>query len=228
MRGKADLKEASLILTSVEPELKMGGVLQTRTMLAPFGCEEVKVVHGDEEDQSAGRLVIPKFPDGVRDEEQRSSSSGKNPRHDDGQEVIRRSGEPMQKDHDQVEQEDDKGSTGGMSSLDFNFLSNFENGTDTLEATTEPADEGISTLESPSVFMETNRNLRESNSPSNSKKTEKKFLMESPRRRRIEGTARVPLVETLPEEDWEIHHRDHEKRTWCSMNRVAFMEEVWR
>ena len=62
----------------------MGGTLQTRTMLAPFGYEEVKVVHVEEEDQSAGRLVVPKFPDGARDEEQGPSSSGKNPRRDDG------------------------------------------------------------------------------------------------------------------------------------------------
>ena len=39
-------------------------------MLAPFGYEEVKVVHGEEEDQSAGRLIVPKFPDGARGEEQ--------------------------------------------------------------------------------------------------------------------------------------------------------------
>ena len=66
MRGKADL----LVLTSVKPELTVGGTLQTRTMLAPFSHEEVKVVHGEEEDQSAGRLVVPKFPDGARGEEQ--------------------------------------------------------------------------------------------------------------------------------------------------------------
>ena len=62
----------------------MGGTLQTRTMLAHFGCEEVKVVHGEEEDQSAGRLVVPKFPDGARDEEQGPSSSGKDPKRYDG------------------------------------------------------------------------------------------------------------------------------------------------
>ena len=72
------------------------------------------------------------------------SRSVKNPRRDDGQGGIRRSEEPMQQDPDQAEKEDDKASTGGMSSLDFIFLSNFENGTDTLEATTEAAEEGIS------------------------------------------------------------------------------------
>ena len=50
MRGKADQPEASLILTIVKPELTVGGKLKTRTMLAPSGCEEVKVVHGEEED----------------------------------------------------------------------------------------------------------------------------------------------------------------------------------
>ena len=55
MRGGTELPEASLILTSVEQEMKVGGVLQTRTFLAPFGCEEVKVVHGEEEDKSAGK-----------------------------------------------------------------------------------------------------------------------------------------------------------------------------
>ena len=66
MRSKADLTEGSLILTSVRPELTVGGTLQTRTMLAPFGYEDVRVVHGEEEDQSAGRLVVPKFPDALR------------------------------------------------------------------------------------------------------------------------------------------------------------------
>ena len=51
--------------------------------------------------------------------------------------------------------------------------------------------------------------------------------MISPRRKRIEGTARVPFLGTLPEEEWEDHHRDHENKTGCNMDRVAFMEEVW-
>ena len=51
--------------------------------------------------------------------------------------------------------------------------------------------------------------------------------MESQRRRRIEGTARVPFLGTLPEEEWEVHHRDHDNRTGCNMDRVAFTEEVW-
>ena len=62
MRGKTELPEASLILTSVKPELTVVGTLRTRTFLAPFGCEEIKVVHGEGEDRSAGTLIIPKFP----------------------------------------------------------------------------------------------------------------------------------------------------------------------
>ena len=63
MRGRTELPEASLILTSVKQEMKVGGILQTRTFLAPFGCEENKVVHGEEEDRSAGTLLIPRFPE---------------------------------------------------------------------------------------------------------------------------------------------------------------------
>ena len=126
MRDKAELPEASLILTSVKPELTVGGSLRTRNMLAHFGYEEIKVVHGEEEDQSAGRLIVPKFPDGTRSEEQGPSNSGKNLERDDGQGGSRRLEEPMQQDPDQAEKEDDKASTGGISSLDFNFLSDFQ------------------------------------------------------------------------------------------------------
>ena len=36
IRGKAELPETSLILTSVKPELTVGGTLRTRNMLAPM------------------------------------------------------------------------------------------------------------------------------------------------------------------------------------------------
>ena len=75
--------------------------------------------------------------------------------------------------------------------------------------------------------MELNRNLPESCSPSISKATEQRLLMESPRRRRIEGAGRVPFLGTLPEEEWEVHRKDHENRTGCRIDRVVFMEEVW-
>ena len=109
--------------------------------------------------------------------------------------------EPMQHDPDQTEKEDDKALTSGMSSLDFNLLGDFENGTYTLEATTEPADAEISSLESLSAFMKMNRSLPESTSRRSSKNTEKNLLMESLKRRRIEGTARVPFLGTLAEEE---------------------------
>ena len=75
MRGRAELPEASLILTSVKLELTVGGTLQARTFLAPLGCEEIKVVHGEEEDESAGILIIPKFPEWAETEKQGPSSS---------------------------------------------------------------------------------------------------------------------------------------------------------
>ena len=145
---------------------------------------------------------------------------------DDGQGGSRQTEEPMQQDADQAGGEDDRASTGGTSSLDFNIFSDLENNADTLE-TTEPADEGISTLEPPSAFMEMKRNLPESSSPGNSRNNDQRILLESPRRRRIEASARVLFLGTLPEEEWEVHHRDHESRTGCRLDRVAFMEEVW-
>ena len=77
------------------------------------------------------------------------------------------------------------------------------------------------------LSLQTSRNSPESGSPSNSKATEQRLLMESPRRRRIVGSARVPFLGTLTEEEWEVHHRDHENRKGCRMDRLAFMEEVW-
>ena len=226
MRGRAELPEASLILTSVKQELTVGGTLQTRTFLAAFGYEEIKVVHGEEEDKSAGRLIIQKLPEGAKTERQGPSNSRDTSGGDDGQGGSRRSEESMQEDHDQAEKEDDKASTGGISSLDFNFLSDFENNADALK-TTEPVNEGTSTLEPPSVFAEMKRNLPESSSPGNTKDNEQRILMESPTRRRIEGAARVPFLGTLPGEEWEVHHRDHENRTGCRLDRVAFIEEGW-
>ena len=228
MRGRTELAEASLILTSVKPELTVVGTLQTRTFLAPFGCEEIKVVHGEEEDRSAGTLIIPKFPERADTEKQGPSSSKRNTSEgDDGQGGSRQTEEPMQQDANQAGGEDDRASQGGVSSLDFNFnLSDFENNADTLEAT-ESAYEGTSTLKPPSAFTEKKRNLPESSSLGNSKNSEQRLLMESPRRRRIEGSARVPFLGTLPEEEWEVHHRDHENMMGCRLDRVAFMEEVW-
>ena len=106
------------------------------------------MVHGEEEDKSAGRLIIPKIPEGDKTERQGPSNSRDTSGGDDGQGGSRRSEEPMQEDPDQAEKEDDKASTGGISSLDFNFFSDFENNADALE-TTEPANEGTSTLEPP-------------------------------------------------------------------------------
>ena len=132
MRGRTELPEASLILTSVKKEMKVGGILQTRTFLAPFGCEEIKVVHGEEEDKSAGTLLIPRFQEEADNDEQGPSSSNKDKSEgDDGQGGSRQTEEPMQQD--QAGGEDDRASTGGTSSLDFNIFSDLENNADTLE-----------------------------------------------------------------------------------------------
>ena len=51
--------------------------------------------------------------------------------------------------------------------------------------------------------------------------------MESPRRRRIEASARVLSWERYPKKNGKYINRDHESRTGCKLDRVAFMEEVW-
>ena len=53
----------------------------------------------------------------------------------------------MHQDPGQARENDDKASTGGVSSLDFNFLDDFEIGTETFEGTTEPAEDENSTLQ---------------------------------------------------------------------------------
>ena len=227
MRGTADLREATLIVMSVKPELAMSWKLLVRTALSPCGCEENTINLGEQEDKSAGRLVVPKFPDEMRNEEQGPSSSSTNQKRGDKEGEERRSEEPMQQDPDRAGKDNDKASTGGVPSLDFNFLDNHEIRTETLQGTTEPAEDETSTLEPPPAFMNISRNLAESSSAGKSKTIETKLLTESPRRRRIEGSARVPFLGTLPEEEWEVHHRDHEIRTGCNIDRVAFMEEVW-
>ena len=90
MRGKADLQEAPLIVLNVKSELAISGKLWTRTALAPFGCEEVEMKHGEEEDKSAGRLFIPKFPVGTRSEEKGPSNSARNQKRDDKEGEDRR------------------------------------------------------------------------------------------------------------------------------------------
>ena len=52
-----------------------------------------------------------------------------------------------------------------MSSLDFNFLEDFEVETGTLEGTAEPAEDETSSLEPPSAFIDLSRNLPASSSP---------------------------------------------------------------
>ena len=156
------------------------------------------MVHGEEEDKSAGTLLIPRFQEEADKDEQGPSNSNRDkPEGSDGQGGSRQTEEPMQQD--QAGGEDDRASIGGTSSLDFNIFSDLENNADTLETT--ELDEVTSTLEPPSAFMEMKRNLPESSSPGNSRNNDQRFLMESPRRRRIEASARVLSWERCPKKN---------------------------
>ena len=133
----------------------------------------------------------------------------------------------MEQDPDQAGRHDHGASVGGASSLDLNFSDDDKVGAETLAGTIEPVEDETSTLEPPPVFMDITHDLPESSSPGNTKFFLKKLLTESPCRKRKKGAARLPFLGTLPENELEVHHRDHENRTGCGMDRVAFMEEVW-
>ena len=76
------------------------------------------MVHGEEEDGSAGTLIIPKFLEGADTEKQGPSSSKKDTSEGDDEQVgSRQMEEPMQQDANQAGGEDDSASTGGVSSL---------------------------------------------------------------------------------------------------------------
>ena len=48
-------------MKNVRPELAITGKLLNRTALAPFGYEEAKIKHGENDDNSAGKLVVPRL-----------------------------------------------------------------------------------------------------------------------------------------------------------------------
>ena len=198
MRGKADLQEAALIVKKKKPELAITVKLLTRSALVPFGCGEVKIKHGENEDRSAGKLVVPKVAgETTNDEQGPSVVTGKNEKRDDEKREDRQPQEPMEQD--QAGRDYDGASLGRASSLDFNFWDDDEVGAETLAGTIELGEDETSALKPPSAFMDITYDLLEKRSPSKTKIIAKEFFTESPRRRIIEGAARVTFLGTLPE-----------------------------
>ena len=95
-------------------------------------------------------------------EEQGFTGSGRNRQRDDKEGEDRQPEEVMEQDPDQAGKDEDKASTGGVSSLDFILLDDSEVEAEKLEGTIEPAEDGTSTLEPPSAFMNPSCNLPES------------------------------------------------------------------
>ena len=102
MIGKADLQEAALIVTTVRLELTITGTLLIRTALAPFGCGEFVIKHGEYEDRSAGKLVVPKLQVKTTNDEQGPSESKKNEERGGEGEEHRQRKKPMEQDPDQA------------------------------------------------------------------------------------------------------------------------------
>ena len=126
---------------SVKPECAISGKLLTRTAIVPIGCEVVKIKHGEKEDRSAGKLVVPEFPVETMNEEQGTSGSGRNEERDDDEKEDRQLEEAMEQVPDQAGRDDDKASVGGVFSLDFIFLVDVEVGTELLAGTTKSAED---------------------------------------------------------------------------------------
>ena len=79
-----------------------------------------------------------KLPVETSNDEQGPSGSGKNEKRDNEEKEDRQLEEPMEQDPNHAGRDDDRGSVGGASSLDFNFLNYDEVGTETVAGTTEP------------------------------------------------------------------------------------------
>ena len=123
-------------------------------------------------------------------------------------------------EQDQVGRDDDRASVGGgASSLDFNFLVDHEEGTETLAGATEPEEDETSTLEPPSAFMDITHNLPAISSPGKTKTIIKTFLTESTRSRRIEGAARVPFIDLFDDQDKE-RIDNHRSKAEVELTRV--------
>ena len=91
----------------MKPKLAINGKLLTRTALAHFGCEEAVIKYGENEDRSAGKLVVPKLPVETTNDEQGPSGSGKKEEQDDVEKEDCQSKKPMEQDPDQMGRDDD-------------------------------------------------------------------------------------------------------------------------
>ena len=131
------------------------------------------IKHGEREDQSAGKLVVPKLPIKTMNEEQGTSESGKVDEREDEEKEDRQPEDQIEQDPGQVVGDDNEPSVGDASNLDFNFTDEEEEETETLAGTAEPAEDETSTLESPSAFMNAANNLPESSSPGKIETTRK-------------------------------------------------------
>ena len=121
LRGKVDLQETALIILNVRSELATTEKLLTQNSVPPISCERIAMKYGEREDQSAGKLLVPKLPvETMEGNEQGPSSSRQNYERDEEDYEDRQPEEPMEQDLDQAV--DDKASVAGTSSMQFDFL----------------------------------------------------------------------------------------------------------
>ena len=170
---------------------------------------------------------MPKLPVETTNDEQGPSGSWTNEKRDDTKKEYRQPEEPMEQNSDQAGRDDDKAESRGVSSLDFNISDEDEEGTETLTGTTEAAVDETSMLEPPSAIFNAVHRLPASSFPGKNESIMKKFFdgvsAQEKNRRRSPST----FLGNPAKKEWVGHHRDHENRISCGIDKYAFMEEVW-
>ena len=91
MRREVGMQEAALIVFHVIREVVAVGVLLTRDALAPLSCEEGVITRQEMQNVSSGELLVPRFPNEEKDDDQRGPSGSqlnnkKEPEGDDYEE----------------------------------------------------------------------------------------------------------------------------------------------
>ena len=213
--------EVKVALLGVPKERRRGTGI-TVDGLAPHGDESVEFLVNDELFYHPGDLIVPARPDSGMD--MRQGPSGPEPRPDTNED------NQMDQDDDPMEGKKDKSSGLDLGALERELLEN------RLSEGDHDGDfDGHILLITPSSFMSPTREAPASLSPVDpiglaveySSRDTLKLLHESPRRRRIDETMRVPFLGILPEEEWEIYQCELERKAGVTWNRVTFMKGTW-
>ena len=209
-----------VVILEVAKECR-GGTYITVDDLAPHGEESEKFLLNNELFYHAGDLTVPARPDSGMD--MRQGFSGSKPRPDTNDD------EQMNQDDDHIEGKGEKSGEMDLGALERDLLEYQFSEDDDGEI------DGNLLLMTPSSFMSPTKEAPASLSPVEPislamdyrRRDLQKLIHESPRRRKIEKSMRVPFLSTLPKEEWERYQSELEREKGVTWNRVTFMERTW-